>query len=81
MSETLDDTLRVGRFTEPRTYRAHVRFASATSSTDRERDTRDTRRLVNAPENPRGCYGESRFGSREEMVREIMTVFDPPPFR
>lgn len=37
--------------------------------------------LANAPENPLGCYEESRFGSREEMVHEIMTVFDPPPFR
>lgn len=37
--------------------------------------------LVNAVENPLGCYDESRFASREEMVREIMTVFDPPPFR
>ena len=37
--------------------------------------------LVNAPENPLGCYEESRFGSRAEMIREIMSVFDPPPFR
>ncbi len=37
--------------------------------------------LVNAPENPLGCYEESRFRSRAEMVREIMTVFDPPPFQ
>jgi len=37
--------------------------------------------LANAPENPLGCYEESRFGSRDEMVHEIMTVFDPPPFR
>jgi 2,4-dienoyl-CoA reductase (NADPH2) len=37
--------------------------------------------LVNAPENPLGCYEESRFSSRDEMVREIMTVFDPPPFQ
>ncbi|MGH9162151.1 MAG: NADH:flavin oxidoreductase [Vicinamibacteraceae bacterium] len=37
--------------------------------------------LVNAPENPLGCYDETRFASRDEMVREIMTVFDPPPFR
>jgi 2,4-dienoyl-CoA reductase (NADPH2) len=32
--------------------------------------------LVNAVENPLGCYEESRFGSREEMVRQIMSVFD-----
>ena len=37
--------------------------------------------LVNAVENPLGCYEERRFESREDMVREIMTVFDPPPFR
>ena len=36
--------------------------------------------LVNAVENPLGCYEESRFSSRDAMVREIMTVFDPPPF-
>ena len=36
--------------------------------------------LVNAVENPLGCYEVSRFSSREEMVRQIMTVFDPPPF-
>ncbi len=35
--------------------------------------------LVNAVENPLGCYDESRFASREDMVREIMTVYDPPP--
>jgi 2,4-dienoyl-CoA reductase-like NADH-dependent reductase (Old Yellow Enzyme family) len=37
--------------------------------------------LVNAVENPLGCYDESRYTSRGEMVRETMTVFDPPPFR
>ena len=37
--------------------------------------------LVNAPENPLGCYEESRFNSRQEMVDEIMSVFNPPPFR
>jgi 2,4-dienoyl-CoA reductase (NADPH2) len=31
--------------------------------------------LVNAPENPLGCYEESRFASREEMIQEIMSVF------
>jgi 2,4-dienoyl-CoA reductase-like NADH-dependent reductase (Old Yellow Enzyme family) len=36
--------------------------------------------LVNALENPMGCYEQSRFASREEMVREILSVFDPPPF-
>jgi 2,4-dienoyl-CoA reductase-like NADH-dependent reductase (Old Yellow Enzyme family) len=37
--------------------------------------------LMNVPTSPLGCYEESRFGSREEMVRQIMSVFDPPPFR
>jgi 2,4-dienoyl-CoA reductase (NADPH2) len=37
--------------------------------------------LANAVENPLGCYDERRFPSRADMVREIMTVFDPPPFR
>jgi len=36
--------------------------------------------LVNVVENPLGCYDQTRFGSREEMVAEIMSVFDPPPF-
>jgi 2,4-dienoyl-CoA reductase (NADPH2) len=36
--------------------------------------------LVNAPENPLGCYEESRFESRAAMVAEIMRVFAPQPF-
>lgn len=36
--------------------------------------------LVNAPENPLGCYDESRFSSHEEMVAQIMSVFQPAPF-
>jgi 2,4-dienoyl-CoA reductase-like NADH-dependent reductase (Old Yellow Enzyme family) len=37
--------------------------------------------LVNAPANPLGCYDLQRFnGDRDAMVREIMTVFDPPHF-
>ncbi len=36
--------------------------------------------LVNVLQNPLGCYDESRFMSREEMVREILSVFSPPPF-
>jgi 2,4-dienoyl-CoA reductase-like NADH-dependent reductase (Old Yellow Enzyme family) len=36
--------------------------------------------LVNAVENPLGCYELERFNSRDEMVREIMSVFSPPPF-
>jgi hypothetical protein len=30
--------------------------------------------------NPLGCYEESRFDSREEMVRQIMSVFQPQPY-
>lgn len=37
--------------------------------------------LVNVVENPLGCYEESRFPSREAMVAEIMSVFDPPAFQ
>jgi 2,4-dienoyl-CoA reductase-like NADH-dependent reductase (Old Yellow Enzyme family) len=36
--------------------------------------------LFNLLENPLGCYDESRYGSREEMLREIYSVFEPPPF-
>ena len=36
--------------------------------------------LVNVVENPLGCYDQTRFTTREAMVREIMSVFDPPPF-
>lgn len=35
---------------------------------------------VNALQNPLGCYEESRFGSHQEMVEQVMSVFDPPPF-
>jgi 2,4-dienoyl-CoA reductase (NADPH2) len=36
--------------------------------------------LVNVVENPLGCYDERRFASREEMVRQIMSVYRPQPF-
>jgi 2,4-dienoyl-CoA reductase (NADPH2) len=36
--------------------------------------------LVNVIENPIGCYEEARFDSREHMIREIMSVFQPQPF-
>lgn len=36
--------------------------------------------LVNVVENPIGCYDLSRFTTREAMVQEIMSVFNPPPF-
>ncbi|MGH9674082.1 MAG: NADH:flavin oxidoreductase, partial [Bryobacteraceae bacterium] len=37
--------------------------------------------LFNVLEHPIGCYEESRYESREAMIREILSVFDPPPFR
>ena len=36
--------------------------------------------LVNFVENPLGCYEESRFESREAMLREIMSVYEEPAF-
>jgi 2,4-dienoyl-CoA reductase-like NADH-dependent reductase (Old Yellow Enzyme family) len=36
--------------------------------------------LVNAIANPLGCYDLRRYNSREEMIANVMTVFDPPPF-
>ena len=36
--------------------------------------------LVNVVENPIGCYDLSRFTTREAMIHEIMSVFNPPPF-
>ena len=36
--------------------------------------------LVNVVENPLGCYEESRFASREAMIAQIMSVFEPAPF-
>jgi 2,4-dienoyl-CoA reductase-like NADH-dependent reductase (Old Yellow Enzyme family) len=35
--------------------------------------------LVNVAENPVGCYEESRFQSREEMVRQILSVYEDAP--
>jgi 2,4-dienoyl-CoA reductase (NADPH2) len=37
--------------------------------------------LVNAPENPLGCYDERRFPSREAMVQEILSVYRPQTFQ
>jgi len=43
--------------------------------------TFSNRCLVNAMANPLGCYDLRRFnGDHEAMVREVMTVFHPPPF-
>jgi 2,4-dienoyl-CoA reductase (NADPH2) len=38
--------------------------------------------LLNDLENPLGCYEPARFGGDyDAMIKEVMTVFDPPPFR
>jgi 2,4-dienoyl-CoA reductase (NADPH2) len=37
--------------------------------------------LVNVVENPLGCYDVTRFPSREAMIEQIMSVFEPAPFR
>jgi len=36
--------------------------------------------LVNFVENPLGCYDQTRYGSREEMIREIMSVYELPAY-
>ena len=36
--------------------------------------------LVHVVEHPIGCYEESRFASRDEMLAEVMSVFHPPAF-
>ncbi len=36
--------------------------------------------LLNALTNPLGCYEESRYDSHEDLVRQVMSVYDPPPF-
>ena len=36
--------------------------------------------LVHVVEHPLGCYEESRFASREDMLAQVMSVFSPPPF-
>lgn len=37
--------------------------------------------MLHTLKNPLGCYEESRFESREAMLKQIMSVFEPPPFR
>lgn len=36
--------------------------------------------LAHVVEHPIGCYEESRFGSYDEMIAEVMSVFSPAPF-
>jgi 2,4-dienoyl-CoA reductase (NADPH2) len=37
--------------------------------------------LVHVVEYPLGCYEESRFPSRDEMLKQIMSVYHPPAFQ
>src|SRR3954469_2326012 len=37
--------------------------------------------LVHVVEHPIGCYEESRFANREEMLAEVMSVFHPSAFQ
>jgi 2,4-dienoyl-CoA reductase (NADPH2) len=37
--------------------------------------------LVHVVEHPVGCYEESRFPSADDMLREVMSVFQPAPFQ
>ena len=37
--------------------------------------------LLQVVESPLGCYEEQRFPSRDAMLREVMSVFQPPPFQ
>ncbi len=37
--------------------------------------------LLNVVESPLGCYDETRYASRDAMLRETLAVFQPPPFR
>jgi 2,4-dienoyl-CoA reductase (NADPH2) len=38
--------------------------------------------LLNVPENPLGCYELSRFdGDYDEMIEEVLSVFQPPDFQ
>jgi len=36
--------------------------------------------LVHVVEHPIGCYEESRFANRDEMMAQVMSVFAPAPF-
>lgn len=36
--------------------------------------------LLNLLENPLGCYEEARFGSYEEMIEGVMSVYHPSPY-
>jgi 2,4-dienoyl-CoA reductase-like NADH-dependent reductase (Old Yellow Enzyme family) len=37
--------------------------------------------LAHVVEHPLGCYEESRFKDRDEMMAQVMSVFHPPPFQ
>jgi 2,4-dienoyl-CoA reductase-like NADH-dependent reductase (Old Yellow Enzyme family) len=49
---------------------------------EKKRCTYCNRCLLNALENPLGCYELSRYdGDHEEMIRQVMSVFEPKQFR
>jgi 2,4-dienoyl-CoA reductase (NADPH2) len=37
--------------------------------------------LVNAISNPLACYDQRRYANHDEMIKEAMSVFHPPPFQ
>ncbi len=37
--------------------------------------------LLNVLENPLGCYELSRFSDADEMIKKVMSVYEPRPFR
>jgi 2,4-dienoyl-CoA reductase (NADPH2) len=36
--------------------------------------------LANVLTNPLGCYEPLRFDSREQMIAQVMSVYEPAPF-
>jgi 2,4-dienoyl-CoA reductase (NADPH2) len=36
--------------------------------------------MANVLMHPLGCYEPARFASHDAMIKEVMTVFEPPPF-
>src|SRR5262249_62090930 len=36
--------------------------------------------LVHVVEHPIGCYEDSRFANHDEMLAQVMSVFQPPAF-
>jgi hypothetical protein len=75
----LADTLKVGLFQQPRTYTAWIRFANATSASDREKDVRGMSIKI------RGVQGENltRGSDEQDFVlnsHPVMMVPGPSEF-